>query len=396
MSCTDAQCGIVPLRKILYIQYTNPAGYPPLEHSSRILANQGWKVLFLGTGAFGANALRFPEHPNITVRQLAFCPAGWKQKLHYLWFCLWVTGWTLRWRPNWIYASDTLVCPLAWLLSYLPGVKLIYHEHDSPAPIPTSLFSRLNLWTRKKLAQRTKLCVLPNEQRMKHFALQTGVGQKVVCVWNGPADDEVSASRRAPHGNSLWVFYHGSIVPSRLPLTILDALATLPDVVKLRVVGYETVGHKNYVEQLKKKASQLGISQRVEFLGTPPTREELLEPCRKSDIGVALMPKKSSDFNEQTMAGASNKPFDYLACGLALLVSDLPDWKKTYVEPGYGLTCNPEDPKSIAQALQWFLEHPIEMREMGEQGRQRILNEWNYEKQFLPMLNQLNLGKNDS
>ena len=32
-------------RKILYLQYTNPAGYPPLEHSSQILA--------LVTDAFG-------------------------------------------------------------------------------------------------------------------------------------------------------------------------------------------------------------------------------------------------------------------------------------------------------------------------------------------------------
>lgn len=37
--------------RILYIQYTNPAGYPPLEHSSRILAQADWEVLFLGTGA---------------------------------------------------------------------------------------------------------------------------------------------------------------------------------------------------------------------------------------------------------------------------------------------------------------------------------------------------------
>jgi hypothetical protein len=33
--------------KTLYLQYTNPAGYPPLEPSSRILANEGWQVLFL-------------------------------------------------------------------------------------------------------------------------------------------------------------------------------------------------------------------------------------------------------------------------------------------------------------------------------------------------------------
>ena len=101
------------------------------------------------------------------------------------------------------------------------------------------------------------------------------------------------------------------------------------------------------------------------------------------------MPMKSSDVNDDTMSGASNKPFDYLACGAALLVTDLPDWGKVFVEPGFGLACDPGDPKSIAQALQWFLEHPDQMRAMGEKGRQRILTDWNYEKQFSPVLERL-------
>jgi hypothetical protein len=49
------------------------------------------------------------------------------------------------------------------------------------------------------------------------------------------------------------------------------------------------------------------------------------------------MPKVSEDINMQAMVGASDKAFDYLACGLALLVSDLPDWRAIYVEAGYGL-----------------------------------------------------------
>src|ERR1700691_6128491 len=119
------------MRRVLYIQYTNPAGYPPLEHSSRILADAGWQVLFLGTGALGAAALRFPPHPNICVRDLNFCPAGWRQKLHYLLFCLWVLGWAMIWRPRWIYASDHLICPVALALTALPGPRVLYHEHDS-------------------------------------------------------------------------------------------------------------------------------------------------------------------------------------------------------------------------------------------------------------------------
>src|SRR5271166_4244887 len=109
------------MRRILYIQYTNPAGYPPLEHSSRILADAGWQVLFLGTGALGANSLRFPPHPGIRVRQLGFQPAGWRQKLHYIRFCLWVLLWVFAWRPRWVYASDLLACPIGFILSWIPG-----------------------------------------------------------------------------------------------------------------------------------------------------------------------------------------------------------------------------------------------------------------------------------
>ena len=46
------------------------------------------------------------------------------------------------------------------------------------------------------------------------------------------------------------------------------------------------------------------------------------------------MPLTSDDVNLRTMAGASNKPFDYLARGLALLVSDLAEWKALFVDPG--------------------------------------------------------------
>src|SRR5437879_6009463 len=120
-------------RQILYVQYTNPGAYPPLEHSARILAGRGWKVHFLGTGSLGANALQFEAHPNIAVQRMRFCPAGWKQKLHYAAFCCWVFGWALLCRPRWVYASDPLSCPVALLLSFLPWLRVVYHEHDLPS-----------------------------------------------------------------------------------------------------------------------------------------------------------------------------------------------------------------------------------------------------------------------
>jgi glycosyltransferase involved in cell wall biosynthesis len=182
------------------------------------------------------------------------------------------------------------------------------------------------------------------------------------------------------------MLYHGSIVPARLPTTVLTALSMLPKGVRLRVVGYETIGHKGYVRQLQELAAQLGVADRVEFLGAVPQREELLALCRQCDVGLSLMPMQSHDNNEQAMTGASNKPFDYLACGLALLVSELPDWRALFVDGGYALAMDPADPASIATAVRWFLEHPAESRAMGERGRQRIRSEWNYEEQFATVL----------
>jgi glycosyltransferase involved in cell wall biosynthesis len=297
--------------------------------------------------------------------------------LNYLAYAAWVLKWAGVWQPRYVYASDLLACPIAWLLSFWLGLRVIYHEHDTPSQNPNSWFLKWCLAARRQLARRAAFCILPNAVRAKHFSLQTGT-HKVYCVWNCPTTDEIGPPRAEIDGQDVWLLYHGSITPPQLPAAILDALARLPKRVKLRIIGYQTIGYPNYVGQLREKILQLGISERVKFLGTIPTRRGLLQWCSRSDIGLALFAKQGL----QPMPGASNKPFDYMAQGCALLVSDLPEWRRMYVEPGYALGCDPEDPQSIAHALRWLLEHREETRAMGERGRQRIATEWNYETQF--------------
>jgi glycosyltransferase involved in cell wall biosynthesis len=72
-----------------------------------------------------------------------------------------------------------------------------------------------------------------------------------------------------------------------------------------------------------------------------------------------------------------------MACGLALLLPETSAWQACLP---YGRTCDPADADSIAGALRYFCEHPAEMRLMGERGRQRILEQWNYETDFNPVL----------
>jgi glycosyltransferase involved in cell wall biosynthesis len=163
-------------------------------------------------------------------------------------------------------------------------------------------------------------------------------------------------------------------------------LALLPDDVLLKVAGYETVGSLGYVDTLRGRATLLDVSHRVEFVGAIPHRDELLKLSRSCEVGLALMPRRTVDDSMQAMTGASNKPFDYLACGLAVLVSDLPDWCEMFVKPQYGLCCDPADPASVATAVRYFYDNPRARREMAQRGRQKILAEWNYEVQFEKVL----------
>ena len=89
-------------------------------------------MVFLGTGARGAGNLEFPAHPNIQVKRLRFVEGGVLQKIHYILFGLWCFGYALIWRPKWIYASDLLICPIVLVMQKVLGVKVVYHEHDSP------------------------------------------------------------------------------------------------------------------------------------------------------------------------------------------------------------------------------------------------------------------------
>lgn len=352
-----------------------------------MLADDGWRILFLGTECRGsAGNLRLYQKKGVTVRQMPLYQKRLPGKLHYMFFCFWAFLSAILWRPKWIYVSDPLSCPIALFLSYATGVKILYHEHDSPnsdvnSKIHISNFMKFILWTRKIVARRARACILPNEERMKLFIRETGRRGNVFCVWNCPRLEEIGQLKKPRESKEVILYFHGNIHIGHLPLAILEAIATLPANLRLRIVGYESAGSGEHREVLEKKARSLGIAEKIEFIDAMP-RHEILRYCLSSDIGLCFISKESKDINDKYKVGASNKAFDYLSCGLALLVSDLPDWKKIYAEPGYGLACDPNDTGSIASAIRWFLEHPDDMRRMGESGRQRILKEWNYESQF--------------
>lgn len=377
--------------KVLYLQYSNPGAYPPLINSAHIFAKRGARVAVLGTRAVGAQQLTFTPHGRIGVHIMPYVVAGWTQKIHFALYIFWVAMWALLWRPSLIYASDPLSAPAAFLGKMFCSAKLIYHEHDSPSPVPASLPMSAVSRLRDAVARIADIVVVPNERRATLLATSCSIGpERVHVVWNCPLAAEAEHDRASAGAlDDFWLLFHGSISTDLLPFSILEAMVGLPHMVKLRVIGYETIGSLGYVARFLERAKSLGLTDRVEFLGSMP-RSELPTWGRKSDVGLVLLPNKSNNVNLQHLVGASNKAFDYLAAGCALLVPETAEWRTTFVQPGYAVSCDPGDALSIASSLRHLLALPNRGRELGRAGQARIRSEWNYETQFDPILRRLN------
>lgn len=375
-------------KRILYVQYTNPGAYPPLEHSSRILADAGWLVQFSGTGAQGAaDELAFPPHSNIAVRLRQFQPPGWRQKLHYLSFIAWCLAICLAWRPKVVYCSDAWSTPIGVLIWYLLRVPVVYHEHDAPGP-PTNVALRLISAARRRLARVAVACVVPQRERLRQFEAELKP-RRAFCVWNCPRREEVIASDEQRTGDGLNLFYVGSLNRSRLPEAAVHALSDISHDVNLHVVGYETVGELGYTERLKRVAADHGVGSRLRLYGPLP-REGFFRVGVGCDVGLCLMATQSCDANLQAMFGASNKLFDYLACGLAVVVPDQDEWTSHVVDHGYGVACDVNRPETFAALFKELDANRTRLRRMGALGRQRVLADWNYETQFEPVTRLLN------
>ena len=376
-------------RRALYVQYTNPAAYPPLEHSSQILASRGWQVAFAGLTGRGSTVMAFPPFPRIKVHSMKWCAPGLKQKLHYLGFVIWTALLAMRNKPEWLYCSDPLSASAGLLARQLSGARLVYHEHDSPAPVTRTdkWFARFAWRQRHRIACRADVVVVPNQVRLDAFLAENPSRGRAFCIWNCPSKADLQDTPVAKKdAHSLRVLYHGSIVPERFPVLILEALAASQRPVTLRLIGYEVPGQIGYTDRLKAEAERLGVAHRFEYLGTIPQRSDLMACARDCDVGLSLLRYQSNDINMRHMTGASNKPFDYMSQGLALIVPSEPEWEKLFVDNGCAKSCDPASREELASLLQWMADHREQVTAMGARGQRLVAEKWNYEMQFQPLL----------
>jgi glycosyltransferase involved in cell wall biosynthesis len=109
------------------------------------------------------------------------------------------------------------------------------------------------------------------------------------------------------------------------------------------------------LDGLKSLAATEGVSDRVTFIDPVPM-DDLLEVTAGADLGV--IPYRNVGLNN--FYTSPNKLFEYAAAGVPVVASAFPELVKVVEGQQIGRTFDPDDPASIADAVNAALEDPAE------------------------------------
>lgn len=164
--------------------------------------------------------------------------------------------------------------------------------------------------------------------------------------------------------------------------TIIKALEALPEC-RYRLCG-DT--ESSYLQELE----SLPAWDRVEYLGRIP-HAEVAGLLARSAAGMAVLScSRNSDGKNGTMG--NTKIFEEMMAGLPVVCTDFKLWREFVERRHCGLLVRPEDPADIAAAVQYLLDHPEEARQMGENGRRAVEEEFNWgveEKKLLALYEEI-------
>lgn len=158
----------------------------------------------------------------------------------------------------------------------------------------------------------------------------------------------------------------------------IRALKYLPTSVTLLIIG---VGEQE--EKLRTLAREIGMRERVKFLGFIP-HAELPKFLKVSDIFVR--PSRSEGFG--------NSFIEAMAAGIPVVatpVGGIPDFLDDHET---GVFCRPDNPKSVAEAVMEIMDNPNLREKIIRQGKERAMSRYSWdvvvkdmkEKVFTPLI----------
>jgi glycosyltransferase involved in cell wall biosynthesis len=187
---------------------------------------------------------------------------------------------------------------------------------------------------------------------------------------------EVFPAPKASAAKDFDVVYRGGLSERAGTWVLLEAvrlLAVRGKKVRVLLIGYCDDGEVQ--RALRERVESLGLAAQVEIMGRI-RHSEMAQALGRARIGICPL-QDIAKFRVNIPV----KVFEYWACGLPVIASDLPPIRPFFKNVHGGILFSPSDAGELAQAIAWLLAHPASSAHMGRRGREAVVQRFNHRRE---------------
>jgi len=286
----------------------------------------------------------------------------------------------LKFKPDVIHAHDLDTLELGCKLKAELGIQLVYDSHEIATDRNHHNQSQKIRAEKKEtnLINKADVIIMVSNGCAQFTAEKYGIALPIV-IMNTPDFDPAKLQIRdlrqefnIPSTNFVLV-HQGSLQMNRGIEQTIEATKDVPN------VTYVIIGYGQHRPFLENYVEQSGLSEKVKFFGPVPA-DQLIEWAASADIGICTIVGKTKSY----LFSMPNKLFEYTMAGLPVIASNYPDLGAFVTENRMGITCDPESPASIADAIRKLTTNPRLREELA--GGAKVARDsfnWQHEQKKL-------------
>ena len=286
-----------------------------------------------------------------------------------------------------VYTNTQKAFVVGAIASFLSRRPLVYHLRDI---LSLEHFSASNIRILITLANQFAKIVLCNSQATRDaFIAAGGRAELAVVVYNGFKPEQyqnyphTAAHLRQGLGFSDQHFIIGHfsrLSPWKGQHVLIDALQHCPNHTVAILVGDALFGEEEYVAQLHQQVADLGLSDRVHFLGFRSDIPELMSAC-----------------NLVVHASTSPEPFgrvivEAMLCGTPVVAAEAGGAVELVEHGKTGWLCPPSDVDKLADIINHCITQPNQVKAIAHHAQELATQRFNLRhtnQQIAELLEQL-------
>lgn len=271
-------------------------------------------------------------------------------------------------RPSLVSTHSSKAGILGRLASYICGVPVIFTAHgwaftDGVPEIKRKIYIRV-----ERLAARwaDKIICVSEYDRQLALNYKVGSHSKLLTIHNGISlQDNHTIALRA-NSDCVRIIMVARISEPKDHKILLKAISTLHT---KKQYSLTLVGDGDLTYTVKKYSQELGLADKVEFLGA---RKDVAKQLDESDIFVLT----------SKWEGFPRSILEAMRAGLPVIASDVGGCKEAVTDGETGYLIARGDEKALKQRLEELIDNPCLRMKMGQAGIQRFLDNFTFDIMF--------------